>query len=88
VEIYPRLFTGSVVKRHAATRRDFLADARDLRPEFREAMTQSEDAFDAGVSALAMSRALQSSANWPAVDSESVIEGQIWAPDRVLAGMR
>jgi hypothetical protein len=77
-----------VVKRHAATRRDFLADARDLLPEFRDAMTQSEDAFDAGLSALAMSRALQSGANWPTVHSESVIEGQIWAPDRVLAGMR
>ncbi len=80
VEIYPRLFTGSVVKRHDATRLAYLSSAANVRLDFRDAMTQSEDAFDAGLSALAMSRALQSGADWPSVDPASAIEGQIWAP--------
>ncbi len=80
VEIYPRLFTGPVVKRREATRAAYLAHNVDLPADHRTAMVRSEDAFDAGLSALAMSRAVAAGADWPGCESAALIEGQIWAP--------
>ncbi len=92
VEIYPRLFTGAVVKSRNATRLECLAQIPELETEVRSAMIGSEDAFDAGLSAIAMSRAAGAGATWPIVDPTAVIEGQIWVPGparaRVDAGQR
>ena len=75
VEIYPRLLTGPVVKRRRAERE---RAARDLPVWARERATESEDALDAALSALAMSRA-----TWglpPARDEQERLEGAIWRP--------
>ena len=55
VEIYPRFFTGAVVKRSANARATWLERHEPaITAEFRQLMCASEDAFDAGVSALRM----------------------------------
>jgi hypothetical protein len=84
VEIYPRLFTGPVVKRSREARAGFLAESfPPVSNPLRLAMTESEDAFDAGVSAQRMSVAFPR-AHWPAItNADMQIEGAIWDPDRV-----
>jgi hypothetical protein len=82
VEIYPRAFSGPVVKsdpdRRAAHLRRFSGqDAKLL-----ALAAASEDAFDAAVSALAMARharALRALAPAPP-GSLDALEGRIWAP--------
>ena len=55
VEIYPRLLTGPVVKSSAEARRTYLVHKHwDISPEDRRLAEQSEDAFDAAVSAPVM----------------------------------
>ena len=82
VEIYPRLFTGPVVKSQREARRallDELTPALDDR--FRVAAIASEDAFDALLSACAMSRAATELAQLPIVDDDVLrLEGVIWVP--------
>jgi len=82
VEIYPRVFTGPVVKSQREARRallDELTPALDAR--FRAAAIASEDAFDALLSACAMSRAATELEALPIVDDEVLrLEGIIWAP--------
>jgi hypothetical protein len=81
VEIYPRIFTGPVVKRSAASRSAATELYGDRIPlTLRAQMTASEDAFDAGVSAIEMSRAVDAGAGWPERAPESALEGQIWLP--------
>lgn len=81
VEIYPRLFTGPLVKSRAAARAAALsAYAEAIPARLRTKMRQSEDAFDAGVSALRMSRAIDAHVSWPDITPESRIEGEIWQP--------
>lgn len=82
VEIYPRLFTGPVVKRDATARaafliRNYVTDAR----EFAAAMIESEDAFDAGVSAVRMSEVIHTAPLPTVSDPVSRIEGRIFVPD-------
>lgn len=82
VEIYPRLLTGPVVKSSAEARRSYLE--RHSVPAHRALAAkaaESEDAFDAAISALAMDRhrgALRSLVR----DGEHPydIEGRIWWP--------
>ncbi|MCC7054720.1 MAG: hypothetical protein IT355_15720 [Gemmatimonadaceae bacterium] len=80
-EIYPRCFTGAVVKRSGTARaahlaRHFPEQARDLCA----LMCGSEDAFDAGVSAIAMSRgAVQETLQAPR-DASLRLEGAILMP--------
>ncbi len=83
VEIYPRVFTGPVVKARADARRAFLqANAPELDEQFRDAAIASEDAFDALLSARAMSRAATELAALPVVDDAVArIEGKVWVPD-------
>ncbi len=81
VEIYPRLFTGPVVKRSATARAAALVAFTDaIPPHLQATMQQSEDAFDAGLSAIAMSRAATAHARWPDVSAAAVVEGEIWRP--------
>jgi hypothetical protein len=82
VEIWPRTFTGSVVKSDPAARAEHL-DSRfpGLDRAHRDHAVGSEDAFDAAVSALVMSshedalRALP-----PRREPEYRREGCVWAP--------
>lgn len=88
VEIYPRLFTGAVIKSRDATRLAHLDRYPGLPSAMRDAMARSEDAFDAGMSALAMSCAVSGGVAWPTCDAAAGIEGQIWVPgaSRGVAG--
>ncbi len=82
VEIYPRLLTGPVRKANAAARRAHLDQRWPLlQPEFRERATNSEDAFDAAVSALVMIEHVADLSNLPA-EQDPVFqrEGRIWHP--------
>jgi hypothetical protein len=77
VEIYPRLFTGPVVKSSAAAREAFLLDRfPSLSAAHRDAAVASEDAFDAAVTALGMSGGW-SPPSWDVPDPAR-LEGLIW----------
>ncbi|MFN7980399.1 MAG: hypothetical protein U0Q11_00940 [Vicinamibacterales bacterium] len=81
VEIYPRLFTGAVVKSREATRTAHLdAVARDWPAEFRRAAERSEDAFDAALSAVEMSVRWTTLPAQDTLDVVSRMEGEIWTP--------
>jgi hypothetical protein len=82
VEIYPRLFTGDVVKSRADARAAYLAEHMpELREEFRFDATASEDAFDALVSAYRMARHARGLASLPMLDDgRARLEGQVWQP--------
>ena len=78
VEIYPRLFTGAVVKRSADARAGWLEQHLPaLATEFRSTMCASEDAFDAGVSALRMTRLDVATALPTTSDPVTRLEGAI-----------
>jgi hypothetical protein len=83
VEIYPRVFTGSVVKSRVDARRAFLdAHAPELDEQFRAHAIGSEDAFDALFAARAMSRAADELAALPTIDDAITrLEGAVWAPE-------
>lgn len=81
VEIYPRVFTGPVVKRDPAARSAYLTTHHlTRRRAFIDAMSASEDAFDAGVSAVAMSRAVSVTPIRLVDDAVAQMEGRIWVP--------
>ncbi|MCH7534020.1 MAG: hypothetical protein IIB36_19980, partial [Gemmatimonadetes bacterium] len=82
IEIYPRLLTGPVVKSSPEAR---LAYLREAFPELPHAMVDvaasGEDAFDAAVSAMVMSRHTKElKALERASDSQVLLEGAIWWP--------
>jgi Protein of unknown function (DUF429) len=80
IEIYPRLFTGKVVKSSAqACLRHLNAHyLKDELPDlFRGMAAATEDAFDAAVSALEMARA-RDALHLPDGDDTDRIEGRIW----------
>jgi hypothetical protein len=82
-EIYPRLLTGPVLKGDRASREEYLLDMRWLGadPALVDAVASSEDAFDAAVSAVVMSRnAAELQALGQVDDPVLRLEGQIWAP--------
>jgi hypothetical protein len=82
IEIYPRLFTGPVRKSNRSARVAYL-DSRfpELGRDLARIAASSEDAFDAAVSALAMSAHACSLANLPPLaDAEAQAEGMIWRP--------
>jgi guanosine-3',5'-bis(diphosphate) 3'-pyrophosphohydrolase len=89
VEIYPRLLTGLVVKSSAKARADYV-DARlpELSVRHRKIAASSEDALDAAVSAVVMSReAAALTVLDAATDPVELLEGRIWCPDsRDVAG--
>ncbi len=81
VEIYPRMFTGPVVKSNAGARAEQLARVGGrIAAEFIDAMVASEDAFDAGLSAIAMSAAIARAPLSIVTDPIARIEGKIWVP--------
>ncbi|HEX8159143.1 MAG TPA: hypothetical protein VF526_17295 [Solirubrobacteraceae bacterium] len=84
VEIYPRLLTGKVDKGRQRCRRAYLEEHFAQQDGvLRERAAGSEDAFDAAVSAIMMSRHARELERLPmlARDSPEATEGAIWAPD-------
>ena len=81
IEIYPRLFYEAAVRNNDKdTRRGFL-DKRynDLEPKWRDCMVNSPDAFDAGVSALHMSRCVERLRKLQQqTQPPTSLEGKIW----------
>jgi hypothetical protein len=84
VEIYPRLLTGPVNKSNTAAREVFLAQHYPLMDPAHSCLAvQSEDAFDAAVSALVMAEHaadLQALRLEPEPDLGLRLEGRIWHP--------
>jgi diadenosine tetraphosphate (Ap4A) HIT family hydrolase len=82
VEIYPRLFTGPLVKTDPAQRETLMATTYpELDPEHRRLAAASDDALDAAVSALEMARHAPELLRLPtARDSVERLEGAIWYP--------
>ena len=65
VEIWPRHFTGPVIKSSAVHRAHWLQTSIvALRPDWLDLMHRSEDAFDAGVSAITKCSSTSVSASW------------------------
>ncbi len=89
LEMYTRLMTGPVSKSNAAARKQYLAEKRKTdalyAPVGRAVMTKalsSEDAFDALVSVIEMSRYADAFANLRATrDPELRREGLTWRPE-------
>ena len=82
IEIYPRLLTGPVNRSDFDERQKYLADGC---PEIGDALAckaaSSEDAFDAAVSAVVMSRHIDEiSTLTKSHDPTKLIEGRIWWP--------
>ncbi len=82
VEIWPRTFTGAVVKSDATARAAHLdAHLPGLEGHLRDQAVGSEDAFDAAVSAVVMSRHEASLRALPEhSEPEYRREGCVWAP--------
>jgi SAM-dependent methyltransferase len=82
VEIYPRALTGPVVKNDPAARRRYL-DAwgwpRD--PALRTKVAETEDGFDAAVSARQMALHAEVFGDLPAPTDQERLEGRIWLPE-------
>lgn len=83
VEIWPRLLTGPVNKSSSADRAAYLQRLdQALSPEDFLSASESDDAFDAAVSAISMSQHLKELTNLPEVsDRRALLEGIIWHPD-------
>lgn len=83
IEIYPRLLTGPVNKSDFDARQMYLAE-KCCEIDYRLACkaASSEDAFDAAVSAVVMSRHLDEILTLTAAeDRTELIEGRIWWPE-------
>ena len=87
IELYPRLFYRRAVTNNMSvsgrnSRQSYL-DKRYPRLEgyWRDVMIGSDDAFDAGISALAMSAYAKDLQKLkPATQSPKILEGEIWSP--------
>ncbi len=80
VEIYPAVFTAGVRKSRRAQRIGRLAREPFVPSVLRERAGSREDAFDAAVSALAMSGHVSELEDLPSAQGEERIEGAIWRP--------
>jgi len=85
IEIYPRFLTGPVNKRRRAARELYLQNHCGREdPALLSLAASSEDAFDAAVSALVMSRHAPSFARLHVLDElDYRMEGRIWRPPEV-----
>lgn len=87
IEIYPRLFYERAVTNKMSvsgrnSRKDYLEERYPcLERHWRDIMIGSDDAFDAGISALAMSAHAQDLQKLnPATQAPKTLEGEIWSP--------
>jgi hypothetical protein len=82
IEIYPRLLTLKVIKAAARTRRAYLAERTlQMTPDQLQTAIDSEDAFDAAISAIEMSKHAADLEALPHVQDPVLrLEGIIWWP--------
>jgi hypothetical protein len=82
VEIYPRHFTGPVVKSNRDARTAYLATHwPDMPTSFRDEACRSDDAFDATLTARGMWESREALASLPVIDDAVArLEGRIWDP--------
>lgn len=82
VEIYPRALTGAVRKRNLEARQRYLSERfPGVEPWAVEAAIESEDAFDALVSAIIMAEHAAQFTSLPTATTEADrLEGRIWLP--------
>ena len=87
LEVYPRLLTGPVRKSYLAQRASYLDAARwSITPSNAQAMVMSEDAFDAGISALVMHDHLADlAALRQTTDPVTLLEGDVWRPPKITS---
>ena len=85
VEIYPRALTGPVIKSDPGARRQYL-DAWEwpTDPAVRAGVAETEDSFDAAVSARQMVLHADEFGDLPAPSELEKIEGRIWVPEARL----
>jgi hypothetical protein len=85
LELYPRLCTGPVHKSSREQRTAYLAAAPwSVAPGFAAAITESEDAFDAAISALVMDDHLADLAQLgQSTDPVTLLEGDVWRPRKM-----
>jgi Protein of unknown function (DUF429) len=85
LEVYPRLLTGPVRKNRREERAQYLAGAPwSVAPAFAAAIIESEDAFDAAISALVMGEHLADlAALAPSDDPVTLLEGDVWRPRKM-----
>jgi hypothetical protein len=88
VEIYPRALTGPVVKSNPRARADYVArEFPRLKADPARTLCSSEDAFDAGASALRMWEHRSELASLrQAADATERLEGAIWLPAPLRPG--
>lgn len=85
VEMYPRALTGSVVKGRRSARQAYIAaSCWPWSDAHRRATTESEDAFDAAVSALVLAASEATPEPRPELDRVTRMEGEIWLPERLM----
>jgi hypothetical protein len=87
LEVYPRLLTGPVRKSSREQRMLHLAEAAwSVAPAFAAAIIESEDAFDAAISALVMDHHLADlAALRQSADPLTLLEGDVWRPPKITA---
>lgn len=79
VEIYPRLFTGAVTKSRCSERYWYLEKyLRNLSSDHWTKAMDSEDAFDAAISAIKLAETLNRPRKRDQLDEAIQIEGEIW----------
>jgi hypothetical protein len=85
LEIYPRLLTGPVRKSNREQRELYMAElAWSMTPAFAAAIIESEDAFDAAISALVMDRHRSGLATLAQSDDPvTLLEGSVWCPPNI-----
>jgi len=86
IEIYPRALTGPVVKGNAEARREYLHRYPDLPAAITDVALESDDAFDALVSALVMAKHFDQFETLRRADGpRRQLEGQIWLPSSAIS---
>ena len=85
LEVYPRLCTGPVRKSSREERERYVAAAEwPIAPAFATAIVESEDAFDAAISALVMGGHLaELSSLRQSTDPLTLLEGDVWRPRKI-----
>jgi hypothetical protein len=85
LEIYPKVFTGDIVKSNAPARLEYVRQHNELERYdafVHRLASSSEDAFDAVVSAFGLWEHLEELATLPTIDDpQLLLEGIIWAPN-------
>ncbi len=85
IEIYPRLIYGPIRKSDPGTRLKVLEQFPEIVGDFRTQAVACDDAFDAAVAVVQMSRDIVSlDALTRAHDPRLLIEGAIWQPDHPI----